>query len=206
MRNGGALHDSIPTYGGTVFISYARADDEKPPFDDTIQGWVKFFWEQLRWELTNKGVHHAKLWLDRYEIEPAEDFTQKIEEALQEARLIIPILSPNWVQRSWCRKEIFRFVELRAENSEGIVPVEKIEPPQLDLPEPLKNREGYKFFTKDVSGAVREFYWRGLKDQTAYFEVLKRTAAPSVAPLKDLMSISARAGPRLRPRLLSARP
>ena len=26
---------SVPSYGGTVFISYARADDEKPPFDDT---------------------------------------------------------------------------------------------------------------------------------------------------------------------------
>src|SRR6516164_9285785 len=82
---------SVPSYGGTVFISYARADDEKPPFDDTAQGWVEFFWQQLRWELTNSGLNQAELWLDRYDIEPAENFTQKIEAALKQSKLIIPI-------------------------------------------------------------------------------------------------------------------
>jgi hypothetical protein len=177
VSNGAAFNESIPAYDGTVFISYARADDERPPFDDTTRGWVTFFWEQLRWELNNKGVHQAKLWLDRYEIEPVEEFTQKIEEALKEARLIIPILSPNWVQRSWCRKEIDRFVQLRSQDAaDGIVPVKKDEPPEVDLPESLKNREGYKFFTKDPSGTIRDFYWRGLQDSTAYFDVLKRIA------------------------------
>jgi hypothetical protein len=177
MSNGSAFNDSIPAYRGTVFISYARADDERPPFDDATQGWVRFFWEQLRWELTDKGVHQAKLWLDRYEIEPAEEFTHKIDEALKEARLIIPVLSPNWVQRSWCRKEIDRFVELQSKNApDGIVPVKKIETPEAALPEPLKNREGYKFFVKDPTGVTREFYWRGLQDKAAYFDVLKQIA------------------------------
>jgi hypothetical protein len=52
-------------YGGTVFISYARADAVKPPFDKATKGWVTFFWHQLRWELTNAGLPEAKLWLDR---------------------------------------------------------------------------------------------------------------------------------------------
>jgi hypothetical protein len=59
----------LQKYAGTVFISYARADDVKPPFDKTTKGWVTFFWHQLRWELTNAGLPEAKLWLDRYEIE-----------------------------------------------------------------------------------------------------------------------------------------
>jgi TIR domain len=87
----------LQKYGGTVFISYARADDAKPPFDKATKGWVTLFWHQLRWELTNAGLPEAKLWSDRYEIEPAEEFTEKIRAALQQARLLVPILSANWM-------------------------------------------------------------------------------------------------------------
>jgi hypothetical protein len=170
---------AIPNYGGTVFISYARADDEKPPFDDTAQGWVAFFWQQLRWELTNAGVNQAKLWLDRYEIEPTENFTERIDAALREAMIIIPILSPNWVTRPWCQKELERFLELKSKRGnavDSVVLVKKREPSESDVPAPLRNREGYKFFTMEASGRVREFYWRGLQDKAAYFDVLRRMA------------------------------
>jgi hypothetical protein len=170
---------TVPNYGGTVFISYARADDEKPPFDDTARGWVAFFWEQLRWELTQAGINQAKLWLDRYDIEPSEKFTEKIEAALRQAKMIIPILSPNWVTRPWCQRELERFLELKSEqgnDTDSIVLVKKREPPQTDVPIPLRDREGYKFFTKEPSGLVREFYWRGLQDKDAYFNVVKRIA------------------------------
>ncbi len=97
----GAKSSEVPNYGGTVFVSYARADDERMPFHSSADlgaglGWVSFFWQMLRFALTNAGLHQAKLWLDRYQIEPAECFTEKIEAALKEARLIVPILSPNW--------------------------------------------------------------------------------------------------------------
>jgi hypothetical protein len=93
--------------------------------------------------------------------------------------LIIPILSPNWVQRSWCQQELSKFAELRSQNNDAlnhIVLVKKKDPPQADMPAVLRNHVGYQFFSKDPSGTVREFYYRGLQDQTAYFEVLKRIA------------------------------
>lgn len=163
-----------PNYGGTLFLSYARADDEKPPFDDVTQGWVTFFWTQLRWELTNAGLHEAKLWLDRYEIDPAEDFTAKIETALREARLLLLILSLNWIQRAYCINELERFVTEDPSRLDNIVLVKKQE--TREVPELLRNREGYRFFTAEPSGRIREFYWRGLKDQAAYFDTLKRVA------------------------------
>jgi hypothetical protein len=170
--------------GSTVFISYARDDDDTPPLKDAPQGWVSFFWEQLRWALIDAGMPQAKLWLDRYQIEPAEVFTEKIEDALKQACLIIPILSANWVQRDWCLKELSRFVELRpATGREDIILVKKNEPPEADVPEPLKNRVGYKFFNQDPTGKVRDFYWAGLRDQAAYYEVLKRITDWIVARL-----------------------
>jgi hypothetical protein len=71
---------AIPAYDGSVFISYARIDDVQPPFDRTTLGWVTFFCENLRFELTNVGVHQADLWVDRYKIEPAEKFPKKQED------------------------------------------------------------------------------------------------------------------------------
>ena len=102
----------VPAYNGTIFLSYARADDETPPSEKPVEGWVTFFWNQLRFEVINAGAHQATLWLDRHQIEPVEDFNEKIEAALREARLIVPILSPNWVQRPMCLQEVTRFCEL----------------------------------------------------------------------------------------------
>ena len=161
--------------GLAVFISYARNDDLKPPFDDATHGWVTFFWHQLRFELTNSGLPEANLWLDRFEIEPAEEFTPKIEAALKEADLIIPVLSENWVARDWTRRELERFLELHPAANDGIVLVLKDEP-RSKRPAPLDGREGYRFFEREPSGAVREFYWRGLQDQKAYYAVLKKMA------------------------------
>jgi hypothetical protein len=164
---------------GTVFISYARADNLEPPMPNAPSGWVTFFWDQLRWELTDRGAKRAKLWLDRYEIEPAERFTKKIEDAVREAKLIVPVLSENWVGSDWCRREIETFGECRPDAVDRIVPVVKNEPRRETLPELLRGpnaREGYRFFVQDPSGEVREFYWRGLQDEKAYFEILKRIA------------------------------
>jgi hypothetical protein len=167
---------AIPAYDGSVFISYARADDLQPPFDRTTLGWVTFFCENLRFELTNVGVHRADLWVDRYKIEPAEKFTTKIAEALAKARLILPILSPNWIQREWCQKEVISFIELHDDQDDDIVLVKKLDAPDSDIPAPLRNREGYEFFVKEPTGTVREFYWRGLQDEAAYNSQVRRVA------------------------------
>ena len=179
MTDTSGIAGATPAIKGSVFLSYARLDDIKPPFDNTAQGWVKFFWENLRWELDQRGMRETALWLDRYQIEPAEDFTEKIEAALKEARMIITILSPKWVTRDWCLREVNRFVALHTVDGfakDGLIPVRKIDLPEADIPVVLRNREGYTFYAKDATGAVREFYWRGLNDKVAYDELIKRIA------------------------------
>jgi TIR domain len=171
----------VAAFGGTVFISYARNDDQKPPDDDTVPGWVTFFWQQLRFELTNAGVPEADLWLDRYEIEPSEDFTKKIEAALDDAELVLVVLSPNWIKRPACLKEVSYFAELHPDAADKTVIVKKLElPPGVNIPPIVnrifENREGYRFFEKDPSGNIKEFYWRGLKYQKAYYDLLLKIA------------------------------
>lgn len=159
-----------------VFISYARNDDLKPALENAPNGWVTFFWQQLRVALTDGGLPDAKLWLDRFEIDPAEEFTPKIQAALAEARLLIPVLSENWVQREWCQNELSAFCAKQPGANDNIVLVVKNEPRSRPRPGPLQGREGYRFFEREPSGGVREFYWMGLQDQKAYFTVLKEIA------------------------------
>jgi hypothetical protein len=158
---GGALSTTTPSHGDGI-----------GKLSGTVTG--RTFSERA---LVNEGVNQAEVWLDRYAIEPTEDFTERIDAALREARLIIPILSQNWVSRPWCQKELERFGELKKqENDEGdfIVLVKKGEVPEQSIPALLRNREGYKFFIKEPGEDVRDFYWRGVEDETAYFDVLKR--------------------------------
>lgn len=170
------------TIGGTLFVSYARVDDERPPDDKKSKGWITYFWQQLRYELNIAGVSQAALWLDRYQIEPNDVFTKKIEDALNAAQLVIMVLSPNWAQRPYCLQEASYFAGLHADAVERTVLVKKRDlPTGLPLPEAvsklLENREGYQFFESDEAGGIREFYWRGLKDRKAYFDVLRKMTA-----------------------------
>ncbi len=174
---GKAPNSAQPSYGGAVFLSYARVDDLRPPPDGKLKGWVTYLWEQLRWAMTQEGVPQAELWRDRYQIEPSEDFTEKIDAALKQAELFVPVLSLNWVQREWCQKELERFCELRPDDfGSRIVPIIKSEVPESDIPPALRNREGYRFFERESSGQRKVFYWRGLEDETSYFERVKQIA------------------------------
>jgi TIR domain len=166
-------------YNGTVFLSYARADDVKPPFDEKAIGWISFFWGQLRYELTMNGAKEATLWVDRYQIEPAEAFTEAIKTAVINAKVMVPVFSVNWAQSDWCRREVDSFGVAHPDASRRIVPVFKNEVDPGTLPEIMKGEhamEGYRFFTSDPTGKINEFYWRGLQDESAYYTQVKKIA------------------------------
>jgi TIR domain len=168
-----------PPREGTVFISYARADNQQPPHDDAAQPWVTFFWDNLRWELTSRGAKGAKLWFDRYQIDPAEAFTPKIKAAVREAKLIVPVFSENWAQSQWCREEVEEFARAHNDAGERLVPIFKDELDRELLPPLMKGddaKEGYRFFAVDPRGEVHEFYWRGLQNRDEYFKILKHIA------------------------------
>lgn len=164
---------------GPVFISYARADDISPPDDANVKGWVTHFWGQLRFELTDRGAEQAELWLDRYQIEPQEAFTGKIESALAEAKLIVTILSKNWIKSDWCRRELEIFDHIHEDASDRFIPILKNELKRELLPALMQDhfaREGYKFFKIKDTGKTDEFYWRGMRDREAYYELIKEIA------------------------------
>ncbi len=185
----------LPSQNASVFISYARADDLIPPFEEKTKGWVTFFWDQLRFELTDRGAKQAELWLDRYQIDPAEAFTSKIETAVAEAKLVVAICSANWVQSEWCQREVETFGRIHTDAIKRLIPVFKNDLERDRLPLLMQGdsaQEGYHFFDSDATGKTHEFYWRGLQDEKAYFDIIKRIALRIIDRLDIVPSASSK--------------
>jgi hypothetical protein len=145
-----------------VFISYARDDDEPPPDDPNATGFVSYLHNQLRYELTQLGPPAPVLWRDQKTIERGHRFEPRLVEALAQSTLLLVVLSRNWMERGWCRRELDEFVKQRgADAHERIVIVGKNGVPPERLPEELRGQEGYNLFGLDrENGEEVDFFVR----------------------------------------------
>ncbi len=90
-----------------VFFSYAHADAELDP------GLFEAFSTELEKRasalLANAEIH---IWRDTQRIRTGHKWDARIEEALRKSHLLIVMLSPKWLQSSYCRKEYRTFEEV----------------------------------------------------------------------------------------------
>jgi TIR domain len=152
-----------------VFISYARDDDVAPPGRDEAKGFVTYLDEQLRYELTQLGQPRPRLWRDTRRIERGDQFEPLIEEAVASSSLFVAMLSRNWLDRPWCRRELESFRQRWSSESEEqlkrrIIVVARHPVPESEIPTLLRGQEGFRFFDVDrdsETGQWQEFFVRG---------------------------------------------
>ncbi len=72
-----------------IFISYSHKD--------------KKFVDRLCANLITKKIH---LWLDRWELKPGDSLIDSIQTALEHAGAILIVLSKNYIESTWCKKEM----------------------------------------------------------------------------------------------------
>lgn len=148
-----------------IFLSYARADNEREGDDRKERGWVDYFQARLLKQLRRRGRDDVGFWRDIAAIAKADQFDPALMKALAEAHFFLPIVSPNYLKRPWCQKEVDEFT--RRETSEPgikqrIVPVYKLPPDGAQLPPLIQGRSGFHFYEQDpVSQKLCEFYRRG---------------------------------------------
>ena len=160
------------TKGKRIFLSYARDDNLTV---ESELGWVSYFHKAIENELLQWGIAESPLWRDKRDVQPFEQFSNDIENGLQSTAILISILSPAYLQRHWCMKELMRFSELigldSPEKRERIFKV--IKRAVDDEPEPLRGQEGYRFFAIDPENN-REvpYYISGRKPHDEYWDVI----------------------------------
>lgn len=89
------------------FISYTREKDAHSKF-------VSKFRDHLETELRLRK-RASTVFMDKTGIFPGASFSGTLEAALKESDLLIVLLSPAWLESTWCRHELERFVEFKGE-------------------------------------------------------------------------------------------
>jgi hypothetical protein len=171
-----------------IFISYAHLDDRSPFGDE--KGWIDLLHERLSVMVSQRLGSELRIWRDGHNLQGNDELQGAIGEGVTQSLLLIPIISPRYVQSDWCNREMAAFHAAepppRAATPGFRSRVFKVL--KTPLPDPLKNLEpepirnliGYKFYGEDASdGQLHEFscdpkdkaYWREL--ETLVSEITK---------------------------------
>lgn len=167
-----------------IFISYARADDESPPEDAGKKGFVSALHDQLNYLFKNLGNPRPSIWRDTNKVEAADLFDEKISKAVAGSSILVVVLSPNWMDSAYCRKELDWFRERwRAEGENGvrhrIVVVCKRHVDPDRRPSLLQGQTGYQFYSRDdpdEEGLEREYFLRGEERDKRYYDEIEKLA------------------------------
>lgn len=148
-----------------IFISYCHADN-----DDTLgEGWIEQFHKVLSSRLkaitgVRKADEEFGIWRDK-EIQGNEEFSPVLLEKINQAKIVISILSPCYITSDWCLREIDEFVksanedaDLVVDNKARLFKVLKTPVDRDKHPEPLRTQTGYEFYVVDKDTRIpKEF-------------------------------------------------
>ncbi len=163
--------------GVLIFLSYAHDDDLATGASEDEVGFVTFLNKMLELKLRDLGATQAKIWIDRRRISDGDLFDDVIDDGLRKADLLVVVMSPNWMQRPYCRKEVEAFADLRKKSGvanlqERMVVVGKGHVDRLKRPFDLQGQEGFLFYARDDTNGVSEitpFFNRG-KAVTQFYD------------------------------------
>lgn len=146
-----------------IFISYAHLD-ERPPLLGEKGGWISAFHTALEAFVCQYLGKKPKIWRDP-KLQGNDEFGREIIEELEKAAVLVPVMSPPYVESEWCSKEIHKFYEIIKQkgsylisNKARVFKVLKFPvPPERQLPKELQELLGYEFYQLDsASGKPHE--------------------------------------------------
>src|SRR5215207_8485140 len=167
-------------YDYDLFISYAHIDDQSPFGEE--KGWISLLHERLSVLLGQALGEEPRIWRDGHSLRGNDYLGGALDAGVTRSLLLVPVISPRYVQSEWCNREMEAFhagqAQAHAPGSPGFRSrVFKVV--KTPLPEHLRAREpahirsliGYQFYGEDESsGVLTEFspaptdkqYWRTL--------------------------------------------
>jgi hypothetical protein len=136
-------------YDYDIFISYAHVDDL--PLPGATHGWVTTFSTCIKTKLAQKlGRNDAySLWMD-HELRGGQPITPYILEKVRRSAILFVILSPGYIESSWCRRELDTFHGLIAEGQPRhvfIIELDQID--KAELPAALADLKRSRFWAQD---------------------------------------------------------
>src|SRR6266849_2549927 len=132
-----------------AFLSYAHVDDR----DSFITGLGSF----LAGEMYVRLGRPFEIFQDVGDIQVGQDFDTVIEDALDDAVLFIPILTPSYFGSDYCKRELRRFLKRATElgRHDLILPIYFVDYPPLNDDQLLKTK-GKEY---ELEAAVKRHQW-----------------------------------------------
>ncbi len=192
----------LPNFDEDVFISYAHNDDDVFPTEQW--GWVTRLHQDLQQRVRSYLGSDVRFWRD-CEIRNNEDFTKKIFNRLMRTATFLSVLSPSFLQREWCKRELESFTG-QAESQMGILideersrifKVEKMPVERADLPPSMQGTKTYRFYQPDPSQPKRTIELRpqfGGEYLRRYFEEMDELAKDIAGLLKGMVETTSKTG------------
>ncbi|HEX7312835.1 MAG TPA: TIR domain-containing protein [Pyrinomonadaceae bacterium] len=203
-------------YDYDLFISYAHIDDLSPFGEE--KGWIDLLHERLTVLLAQALGYEPRIWRDGHRLQGNDELSGAIGAGVTRSLLLVPVISPRYVQSDWCNREMDAFHAAQAE--QGPLPgspgfrsrVFKVV--KTPLPEHLREREpvhirnliGYQFYGEDeASGVLTEFspapndkqYWRTLSRLVSDIKqtLIELKHGPSARPPSTVSTMTPVAAP-----------
>jgi hypothetical protein len=170
-------------YDYDLFISYAHIDDLSPFGEE--KGWIDLLHERLSVLLAQALGYEPRIWRDGHRLQGNDELSGAIGAGVTRSLLLVPVISPRYVQSDWCNREMEAFHAAQSQQgparaagspvfrSRVFKVVKTPLPEHLRASEPaqIRNLIGYQFYGEDeASGVLTEFspapndkqYWRTL--------------------------------------------
>ena len=189
----------LPDHDEDVFISYAHNDDDV--YAQEPCGWVTGLHQDLERRVRNYLGSDIRFWRD-CEIRNNDDFSNKILRQLARTATLLSVLSPSFLQREWCRRELDTFTG-HAQNQAGVLvdeeksrifKVEKMPVDRDELPPAMQGTKTYRFYEPHPTQPKRWHELRpllGADYYRRYFEEMDELAKDIAGLLKDMARAAA---------------
>jgi hypothetical protein len=107
------------------------------------------------------------MWLDKRAIKDSDQFDQVITDALDRSEVMLVVLTPIWVSREYCQKELAYFTRKTgsadAAKKRIVIAAKQHMDPDTERPELLRGQNAYRFYDDDLDfpGQSQVFFKRG---------------------------------------------
>ena len=164
-----------------IFLSYAHDDNRVP--SDEFTGWVDFFDRTLSIELLERALD-CELWRDRRDLDPMAFFDDEILNAVRKSEILVAVISPRYVERNYCLRELAIFVESHSNGAvdlgaQPILKVVKRYLPDERQPTEIQGKTGVAFFRIDQEQGEEVPFYEGFGNyqDLEYWRVIRRIGA-----------------------------
>jgi hypothetical protein len=181
----------VPEFEFDVFVSYAHLDDLKLAEDD--RGWVTDFYNAVHDRLWQEMRKKPSMWRDLRDLD-GRLADASIAGALHKSAVFLAIVSPAYMESSYCRAEAGEFCscshpafDLTVRGVSRVVVAVYGEAPLCELPRGVATAPAVPFCRSDpATGACTRFNKPRRSDPDPYWESVDRVVRHLAAILKEM--------------------